>query len=471
MNEKAKKIFLNLRYALSANFMTLAISVVLNIFVPKFLGVRDYSFWQLYVFYSSYGALFHFGWLDGIYLKIGGKEYDDLDKKTLGSQFWYLILFELFLASVFLIYILLTNFGHLKKIILFFTVLATVTIIMKTYLMYIFQSTNRIKEYAQIARTDRYIYAFFVVAFLLIGGNGFIFLIIVDIISKLLIVFWGIYKIRDIVFNFPDRLSLIKSEILDNIKIGSSVMLGNYAGMFIIGIVRFFVEKQWNIETFGKLSFTLSISNMFMMFINAVGVVMYPLLRRTNESKLPLLYINLRRLFVPLSFMLMFFFFPIRFILIKWVPEYYDSLVFMGLLFPMIIYEGRTSLLVSSYLKALRQEKIIMSTNIITIVFSLIGSVITALILNDLNLTVLIIIICLITRCVSAEILLARKLAINLNKVIFYEIILTIVFVLGNILFSQTISFGLYFFVFLIYFFHVFENIKSGISFLRKAMK
>ncbi|OTO76655.1 hypothetical protein A5865_000513, partial [Enterococcus sp. 12E11_DIV0728] len=61
--------------------------------------------------------------------------------------------------------------------------------------------------------------------------------------------------------------------------------------MLIIGSIRFFVEKRWTIETFGKLSFTLSISNMFMTFINAVGVVMFPLLRRTNQNKLPHLYI------------------------------------------------------------------------------------------------------------------------------------------------------------------------------------
>ena len=34
----------------------------------------------------------HLGWIDGIYLKIGGEEYENLDKDNLGSQFWYLCL-------------------------------------------------------------------------------------------------------------------------------------------------------------------------------------------------------------------------------------------------------------------------------------------------------------------------------------------------------------------------------------------
>ena len=76
-------VFRNLYYTVGANFITLAISVLLNLFVPKLLGVREYSYWQLYVFYSSYVGFLHLGWIDGIYLKIGGEEYENLDKYSL----------------------------------------------------------------------------------------------------------------------------------------------------------------------------------------------------------------------------------------------------------------------------------------------------------------------------------------------------------------------------------------------------
>ena len=94
MNSKAKMVAKNLYYTVAANFATLGISVLLNLFVPKLLGVTEYSYWQLYVFYSSYVGFLHLGWIDGIYLKIGGEEYENLDKRNLGSQFWYLAIFE-----------------------------------------------------------------------------------------------------------------------------------------------------------------------------------------------------------------------------------------------------------------------------------------------------------------------------------------------------------------------------------------
>ena len=72
MNEKAKLLFKNLNYTIVANLLILVVSIALNLIVPKFLGVTEYSYWQLYVFYASYVGFFQLGWIDGIYLKIGG---------------------------------------------------------------------------------------------------------------------------------------------------------------------------------------------------------------------------------------------------------------------------------------------------------------------------------------------------------------------------------------------------------------
>ena len=47
-------------------------------------------------------------------------------------------------------------------------------------------------------------------------------------------------------------------------------MFANIASMLIIGVVRFGIERSWDVETFGKVSLTLSASNLMMLFINAV---------------------------------------------------------------------------------------------------------------------------------------------------------------------------------------------------------
>lgn len=68
---------------------------------------------------------------------------------------------------------------------------------------------------------------------------------------------------------------------MENISVGIKLMFANIASMLIIGIVRFGIERAWDVATLGKVSLTLSILNMI-IFINAVGIIMFPTLRRTN---------------------------------------------------------------------------------------------------------------------------------------------------------------------------------------------
>lgn len=436
VNEKAKSVIKNLYYTVAANFATLGISVLLNLFVPKLLGVTEYSYWQLYVFYSSYVGFFHLGWIDGIYLKIGGEEYEDLDKKNLGSQFWYLGIFECIISTIVITWAVFFMPPGNKTFILILTAIVSLVTIAKTFILYIFQSTNRFKEYAQLSRSDRYLYVAFIGVYFAFGGRDFFWLIIFDILSRLLMTLWGMYRIKDMLKLKLVSVRNIFPEIIDNINIGSKLMLSSVASMLIIGTIRFFVEKKWTIETFGKLSFTLSISNMFLTFVNAVGVVMFPLLRRTNQQKLPALFITLRDLFVPITYAILLFYVPAKYILAMWLPEYAESLKFMGILFPIIIYEGRMSLLINTYLKALRKEKTILFVNVLTLSLSLVLSIVIIFSLGNLTWAVGLILISLAFRCNLAEWFLSRSMNIRVGKSMIMETLLTLLFILSNLFFG-----------------------------------
>lgn len=461
-------VFRNLYYTVGANFITLAISVLLNLFVPKLLGVREYSYWQLYVFYSSYVGFLHLGWIDGIYLKIGGEEYENLDKDNLGSQFWYLCLFETLLSVGVIIFSQFFMPPSYKKMILTLTAVVSVITIMKTFILYVLQSTNRIKEYAQLSRGDRYLYVIMIGMYFFIGGRNFFWLIILDIISKLIITLWGMMQISDMVWqrNILKFKSVLR-EIVDNINIGSKLMLSSIAGMLIIGSIRFFVEQRWTIEIFGKLSFTLSISNMFLTFINAIGIVMFPLLRRSNKEKLPWLFKTIRDLFVPITYSFLIFYVPARYILSMWLPEYADSLQYMGILFPIVIYEGRMSLLINTYLKTIRKEKTILFVNILTLSLTLLFAIVIIFLVGNIMLAVGLILFSLALRCNLAEFFLCKYLDVKVGSKIVLETVLTILFIIGNIVFDGGfLSMVVYLISFLVYIFIIRKNlVKSAKEF------
>lgn len=76
-----KKLLLNSSYAITSNLLSLLVSTLVILILPKLIGVEEYGYWQLYLFYTSYVGFAHLGWIDGIYLKYGGEEYERLDKQ------------------------------------------------------------------------------------------------------------------------------------------------------------------------------------------------------------------------------------------------------------------------------------------------------------------------------------------------------------------------------------------------------
>ncbi|MEH7500412.1 hypothetical protein V7251_23495, partial [Cytobacillus firmus] len=100
MNSKAINIIRNFSYALSSNLVSLIVSTIVILIVPKLISVEEYGYWQLYLFYSSYIGFLHFGWNDGIYLRFGGAEYKNLDKRLFFSQFYMMVGLQLLISII-----------------------------------------------------------------------------------------------------------------------------------------------------------------------------------------------------------------------------------------------------------------------------------------------------------------------------------------------------------------------------------
>ncbi|WP_413446107.1 lipopolysaccharide biosynthesis protein, partial [Bifidobacterium longum] len=68
-----RKLASNALAAFFAQGISMLISAMTSIFVPKIMGVEDFGYWQLFMFYASYVGFFHLGINDGVYLEQGEK--------------------------------------------------------------------------------------------------------------------------------------------------------------------------------------------------------------------------------------------------------------------------------------------------------------------------------------------------------------------------------------------------------------
>lgn len=471
MNTKLRNILENITYTFTANILTMLISIIMTLILPKFLGVTDYSYYQLYIFFISYVGFFHFGWIDGIYLKIGGMEYNDLEKSNYVTQFWMLNVLEIIIAAIISIFALFTIKNIDKSFVLISTSVCGVITILRTYLLFILQSTNRIKEYAKYTRVDRFIYFALVIVFLFLGFKNYKIILYIDIFSKLVALVLCANKMKDIVFG---KLNISKNtllEIFENISIGIKLMLANIASTLIIGVVRFGIQKNWDIETFGKISLTLNISNLLMTFINAVAVIMFPLLRREEESNLPKIYVILINTLMIFLYMMLIFYYPIKLILSTWLPQYADSLRYMALLFPICIYESKMSMLINTYLKSFRKEKSMLIINTISLILSLILTILSVFILNNLTWAILSIVFLLGFRCVIGELVLTKIMNILIYKDIILETVLTAIFIISSWFINNMFCSIMYTCFYLIYVFIKRKDIKRTILLFKKILR
>ena len=441
----------NISYSFLSNVVCCIVSILVTFFVPKSLGVENYGYFQLYLFYINYTGFLHFGWADGVYLRYGGAYYKDLNKPVFATQFRLFIVMEL-VFSIILCWWANSFVDVAEKQIVYSLIgFSMMLALPKTFLQYILQGTNRIKEYATLIMIERVVYGSLALLIVFAQKDSFSLIIGTDLTGKFVALLYAFYHCRDIVFGRIGSLREALADIVANISVGIKLMLANVACLLIIGIVRWSIEREWDVSVFGKISLTLSISNLMMIFIRSVSMVLLPTLRRTDSSKYASIYSNLKTGFLVLIFAGLLVYYPLNAFLLYWLPDYADCLVYMAILFPLCLYEGKLSLLVETYLKTMRMEKMLLISNILTLTLSCILTVLFVFVCRNLTLTVLGILLIFSFRAFFGEFLLSQKIRMSFFKDGILESILTASFVLSAWFLNNYIGFFVYGVIYLIY--------------------
>lgn len=224
-----------------------------------------------------------------------------------------------------------------------------------------------------------------------------------------------VFLLKDITLNKNIEFSI--KETKEIILSGVNLLFAYISGLLIIGFIRMGIQNKWGIETFSNVSLTLSISNMLMIFINAISLPLFPMVKRIDRNKYARTYIDFRDLIMPVMTILLILYYPMIFILSKWLPDYSDALGYMGLVFPIVLYECKFNLLILTYLKAIRKEKYIFLVNFAVAITSGGLSVFTIYIFENLIVTVLLITVLMGIKCFLSEYLLSKELTISIRKI------------------------------------------------------
>ena len=417
-------------YALAANVARSMVLLLTTFIIPKYFGtdIEQYGMQQIFVFYIGYVGICHLGLCDGLYLREGGTVYSELDNSKYSMQFR--ILFALLLSEAIVI---LLGFRLLGKYQYFFIVLfISINLIIQnlcTYCDYILQATGEIRNFALAHIGGNILYSFLIIFLFVLNIINYKYLIVTYTISQFFILGIDVFKCRDIIFAAPCEISQGIREALTNIFVGFQLLVANIAANLINGVVRFGIQQNWSVAVYGQISLTISVSNVLLLFISAVSMVLYPILRRVENDKYDEIYKKLRNLLMVFLFGGMLFYYPFMCLVTAWLPQYIIGLQYMALLIPICCYSAKMSMLILTYMKVLRLERKILLVNIVTVIISMLSSILTCFMLKNLTIAMLSMVLNQMFRCIFAEWILSRYVQYKPNKDIVIEAIMVTIFI------------------------------------------
>lgn len=411
-----------------ANGCGTLVSIIVTFFLPKLLSIGEYGYFQLFLLYSGYVGLLHFGWPDGFYIKNGGKYIKDLDNDTLVCELKFFSLSQISLGiAISLIGVIFCNNQDYK--ILFLVIGMSVPLLnLRTFIQYVFQATSEIKSYAIVTLSEKIIYLVVACVFMLSEKLHFWYYAVAQEIGLAIAISIGVFYLKsfynDTAFR-PNTFKYISSHICAGIKI----LIAGLSSQLIVGIVRMFIMHKWNVKTFSEISLTISVSNIFLIFINSIAIVLFPILRRMDIDRLDSVYTKLRSGMSIVLFAILPFYYPIKIILLKWLPQYSGGIRYMAILFPICIFECLTAMILMTYMKTYDMENEILLTNVAALVMSVVWSFFSVFIFENVTVTVLGIVIALAFRCYLAENFLRKYISVIKLKNEIEEIAMVFLFI------------------------------------------
>ncbi len=430
----------------ASNGIGLLLSVVMNLIMPIIFkdSVAAYGYVQLYLLYVSYYYIFDFGLCNGVYLIEGGKEYSALNRGLYSGQFIALGISQILVGIVICILSAIFVADGNKQYVFFIVAVNIVFMQLKTLLLMIDQATNRIKEYSITIIICKLSNTLVILLALLFGIRDFQLLIVLLTVGEVVSCLYAAKDCKELLLYKPEPFWLIWHEIKDNIRAGFSILISGVSAMLMMGFTRLAIEEQWGIELFAKVSFTIGLSNMFMLFINAVSVVLYPQMKRTSDDKYIALYNQMRNILMLLLIVALIMYYPMRLLLDAILPEYHESLIYMAILLPICLYSSKMALLLQTYMKVLRLERKLMKVNLIALLVAVISTILSVFIWKDLTISVFSILLSQTFRTIYAELILSKYIRIHVWKDIIYEFTITVVFVAANWKVGGWLGMGIY---------------------------
>ena len=371
-----RSILSNFSVALGAQGLSTLVGLLTSLIVPKLLGVADFGYWQLFIFYTSYLSLFTLGLNDGVYLIEGGKRRSETNKAQLAPQFWIECIYQCVFAGIIVAVALSGVFDGDRSFVILMTAVYLLLNNCSNFFGYLFQAMNESKLYSISTIINCTCFLAPLLVMLVMGDSDFRHYVFFYAIARFASLGFSLWKGRDFLHAGLVDIQTAFRLAWKSIRAGSKLLLSTIAGSLILGVARFMVDANWGIEEFSIVSLAVSITAFVMTLVSQASMVLFPALRQAEKDEAVNFYLaasNGLDVLLPLAYAL---YAPMAALLTWWLPQYEASFTFFALLMPLCIFNSRMGVVGNTFLWVLRKEGRLLAINVVALFFSTLCAVI-----------------------------------------------------------------------------------------------
>ena len=421
----------NIGYAVLAQFVALTSGLLMSLVVPKYIGVGEYSYWQLFIMYIGYMGIFLFGVHDGAFLRFGGERIEDANFSRIKSEYLVVLIIQAAMASVSVLLILAATDDQMRRSIMLLVCLCAFIANPAAFMFYVFRSMNLPRIFSSGTMIAQAGYILFLLFAVVSGIDNSLTFCSCYIICQSFSACYCYLHARPIL---KSNAAGIKQGIEDmclDLRAGIKVTLAYYAGALVIGAGRMMIDANWGIEAFGIFSFSVSLVNFLLSFMAQASMVIFPVVKRMGGDRSKEAFLLIKRMLMTCLPLVYLLYFPACVLLGWWLPQYSDSLRYLAILLPVCVFDSKTQLLTNTYLKAMRKENLLLYINAGSLVVAVLLMLTTVFVMNNIVATALMMVVAIALRNMVAELYLSRAIGCRCEKVTICEAVLSFAFIYG----------------------------------------
>lgn len=463
MNKKSK----NLYYTLGANILNFVMGIVTGFIIPKFLGIDDYAYIKLFTFYVTYVGVTHFGLLDGIYVKYGAYNYEELPKEKFRGYFKILLIMQIIEAIILSIgvYIILDDIN--REIIMYYVVINMIVCNLTTLFAFVHQFTKRFKLFSINVVLTKLLYVIGSLIFIYFNMLGYLEFVILQTIISILILIIYIYYNKELVFGTSISIKDTYQDCKGLMKNGFFIMIGNFMGIIILGIDRLFVDKFFGIQDFAMYSFAYTLISLFFILLNALTTLVYPYLARAKKEQHKDVYEGMRVGLTAAMSITLGGYFIIKAIVIRMLPQYNGSLPILIYLVPTVIYSGQINILIANYYKVRNLTKEYTKNNVVALIIGVVTNIIAFAIFKSVISIAIATLISFILWLLYSDIYFKKVLDIKYIKPMILDILIVISFIFTASVFNWFLGGVIYVILLIIILFTFKEDLIKIVKYIK----